>query len=125
MTRDDIIRIAQEAGLTYAPQAGWIVGSIQRLEAFAALVAAHERAALAEHENEGGSNCTASQRMNPHFTNTINPIDFPKSKYTAPPQRKPLTEAQIYAAIKGIDSLKAVEVARAIERAHGIGGNDE
>lgn len=35
-------------------------------------------------------------------------------------ETKPLTEAQIYAAIKGIDSLKAVEVARAIERVHGI-----
>lgn len=35
-------------------------------------------------------------------------------------ETKPLTEAQIYAAIKGIDSLKAVEVARAIEKAHGI-----
>ena len=46
------------------------------------------RAALAEHENEDWSNCTASQRMNPHFTNTINPIDFPKSKYTTPPRRE-------------------------------------
>ena len=44
MTRDDIIRMAREAGLTYAPQTGWwVVGPVQRLEAFAALVAAHER----------------------------------------------------------------------------------
>ncbi len=42
--------------------------------------------------------------------------------FTAPPQRKPLTEEEIYAAIKGVDSLRAVEVARAVERAHGIGG---
>lgn len=47
MTRDDIVRMAWEAGLTYAPQAGWVVGSIQRLEAFAAHVAAHEREACA------------------------------------------------------------------------------
>jgi len=47
MTRDDIIRMAREADLTYTPQAGWVVGSVQRLERFAALVAAHERAACA------------------------------------------------------------------------------
>jgi hypothetical protein len=34
--------------------------------------------------------------------------------------RRPLSEDQIFAAIKGVDSLRAVEVARAIEHAHGI-----
>lgn len=34
--------------------------------------------------------------------------------------RRPLSEEQIFAAIKGVDSLRAVDVARAIERAHGI-----
>lgn len=48
MSRDDIIRMAREADLTYTPQAGWVVGSEQRLERFAALVAAHERTACAE-----------------------------------------------------------------------------
>ena len=48
MTRDDIIRMAREADLTYTPQAGWVVGSVQRLEAFATFVAAHEREACAE-----------------------------------------------------------------------------
>lgn len=37
--------------------------------------------------------------------------------------RRPLSEEEIFAAIKGVDSLRAVEVARAIERAHGITGN--
>lgn len=41
--------------------------------------------------------------------------------YTTPTPRKPLTEEQIYKAIKGVDSLRAFDVARAIERAHGIG----
>ena len=41
----------------------------------------------------------------------------------AEPVQEPLTEKEIYAAIKGVDSLRAVEVARAIERAHGIGGS--
>ena len=39
--------------------------------------------------------------------------------------RVPLTDEQIYSAIRFVDSLRAVDVARAIERAHGIGGNDE
>lgn len=45
----------------------------------------------------------------------------------APPQRKPLTEEEIEAvcAPLGFAKLSPVEVARAIERAHGIGGNDE
>lgn len=56
MTRDDIIRMAREADLTYTPQAGWVVGSVQRLERFAALVAAHEReecAAICDEEARG------------------------------------------------------------------------
>lgn len=48
MTRDDIIRMAQDSGLTYAPQAGWVVGSLQRLERFALLVAEHEREKVAK-----------------------------------------------------------------------------
>jgi len=34
--------------------------------------------------------------------------------------QRPLTEEQIYEAIKGINSLRAIEVARAVEAAHGI-----
>ena len=45
--------------------------------------------------------------------------------YTAPPQRKPLTEEEIGEAtknIRGIHCNIVDEIARAIERAHGIGG---
>ena len=49
--------------------------------------------------------------------------------YTAPPQRKPLTEEEIqdcfYAARNAKLGSVVVEIARAIERAHGIGGQDE
>jgi hypothetical protein len=47
--------------------------------------------------------------------------------YTAPPQRKPLTEEEILMACAplGFAQLSPIEVARAIERAHGIGGQDE
>jgi hypothetical protein len=42
--------------------------------------------------------------------------------YTAPPQRKPLTEEEIWDAVR---DAEMVAFARAIERAHGIGGQDE
>jgi hypothetical protein len=44
--------------------------------------------------------------------------------YTAPPKRKPLTDEEILATlgIDGYDTM-AIETARAIERAHGIGGD--
>lgn len=35
-------------------------------------------------------------------------------------QRQPLSEELIYKAINGVDSLRAIEVARAVEAAHGI-----
>ena len=43
--------------------------------------------------------------------------------YTAPPQRKPLTDDEVIAAIKNIsfNEMTAFNIARAIERAHGIG----
>ena len=51
MTRDDIIRMAREAGLAeWHPsiqQHGFTFAHFDRLERFAALVAAHERAACA------------------------------------------------------------------------------
>ena len=47
--------------------------------------------------------------------------------YTAPPQRKPLTDERIDAAWRSVDYTQSYEnfriaIARAIERAHGIGG---
>ncbi|HSG20817.1 MAG TPA: hypothetical protein VLA31_08620 [Burkholderiaceae bacterium] len=47
--------------------------------------------------------------------------------YTAPPQRKPLTDEEIDALAIDKDGLpnSHLEFARAIERAHGIGGKDE
>lgn len=50
--------------------------------------------------------------------------------YTAPPQRKPLTEEEIQAAWDSVDmrhprgNETRIAFARAIERAHGIGGDD-
>jgi hypothetical protein len=44
--------------------------------------------------------------------------------YTAPPQRKPLTEDEIAKMYAGCKYGSVVELARSIERAHGIGGDD-
>jgi len=42
--------------------------------------------------------------------------------YTAPPQRKPLTEEEIYRATGhcGVSKYTAITITRAVERAHGI-----
>jgi hypothetical protein len=53
---------------------------------------------------------------------------YPKGTklYTAPPQRKPMTDEEIDVAWRSVDYTKSyenfrIEIARAIERAHGIG----
>ena len=40
--------------------------------------------------------------------------------YTTPPQRKPLTDEEIWEALRGIDCTRPMLITRAIERAHGI-----
>lgn len=46
--------------------------------------------------------------------------------YTAPPQRQPLPDGQILAMYNNPEThADMIEFARAIERAHGIGGSDE
>jgi hypothetical protein len=48
MTRDDIIRLAQEAGITFDPRWGTCSTGNVQLERFAALIAAAEREACAK-----------------------------------------------------------------------------
>jgi hypothetical protein len=42
--------------------------------------------------------------------------------YTAPPQRQPLTDEEIFEVHKRVDSMQYLTFARAIEAAHGIKG---
>ena len=42
--------------------------------------------------------------------------------YTTPPQRKPLTDEEIWEVLGGIDCTRPMLIARAIEAAHGIKG---
>ena len=53
MTRDDIIRMAREAGLLAEDEA-WVSPHQEAMERFAALVAAHEREAILEIVNTIG-----------------------------------------------------------------------
>jgi hypothetical protein len=61
---------------------------------------------------------------------TLNPADFTSEHralplYTTPPQRQPLTDnsiAAIATEINGSCHYDDIQLARAIERAHGIGG---
>jgi hypothetical protein len=48
MTRDDIIKLAREAGMAFQPGLGVAMADEQKLERFAALVAAAEREACAK-----------------------------------------------------------------------------
>jgi len=48
-----------------------------------------------------------------------------KPLYTAPPQRQPLTDEEIKAVIRAGEYDSMEEFARAIERAHGIGGEHD
>lgn len=43
MKNYELLQLAAEAGLTYAPNTKWVVGSLEGLERFAAIVAAAER----------------------------------------------------------------------------------
>ena len=44
--------------------------------------------------------------------------------YTTPPQRKPLTSEEIWEALGGVDCTRPTLIARAIEAAHGITGDN-
>lgn len=89
------------------------------------------RAALAQHEPEPVAwiqpDHLQKARQAP-FLCRVEPtqrmVDF-VPLYTAPPQRKPLTVDQIYEMYSEPSSdAEMVEFARAIERAHGIGGEE-
>ena len=138
MTREEIIRMAREAGFeTLMPSehihgtGGVYVGDDDiagMLERFAARVAA---AALAEPVQEpvakvelmmtGGNAGLATRivEIDDHLRERLRPGQL---LYTAPPQRKPLTDEELDALAIDEDGLpnSHIEFARAIERAHGI-----
>jgi len=101
MTKDDIIRICRAAD--------------HAIEAL--------RAALAQPEQEPVLGVVVREELPTLLRERdIKPTDT--RLYTPPPQRKPLTDEEIYLATNHIDRNErgwAIKFARAIERAHGIG----
>ena len=123
MTRDDIIRMAREAGfLGYESRA-------EEVNKFAALVAAHER----EAEKQEPVAWLYLDSWGTLKLSQIMPVPvgaFPV--YTAPPQRQPLTEEELRQCFLATNTAEPLaegwpgleRFARAIERAHGIGGGE-
>jgi hypothetical protein len=122
MTRDDIIRMAREAGAMTG------TGSIQfrldgALERFAALVAAHER----EAEKQEPVAWLYLDSWGTLKLSQIMPAPVGAFPVYTTPQRQPLTEEEIMQTWEGVIKYAPGEVrlkdfARAIEHAHGIGG---
>ena len=76
------------------------------------------RAALAQQDERDGSLLDATQESLREHMAEIHRLR------AAPPQRKPLTEKEIYHATGhcGVNEHTAIKITRAVERAHGIGG---
>lgn len=150
MTRDDIIKLMQQACDPDKKPAWhnefWTITQ-QELERFADLVLKAERQACAEALREA---LDQTDHTEDHLEMvkpvawmvytldgksafvTDNPADFTQDHralplYTQPPQRQPLTDEEILKAWKPYEGnafTTKYEFARAIERAHGIGSQE-
>ena len=122
MTQDEIIEMAQECGLVgMRPHLDGIY--IESLLAFAKLV---EEKALAEHAMRETQRL--GQEIEPDDIASILACRDMFDAQPVPPQRKPLTNGEIYTAyitatnqtLRATDERLAFAFARAIEAAHGI-----
>lgn len=152
MNRDDVLRMALEAGFAYRPEDEHVFAAVVAgLERFAALVAAHEReecakvcdskatptitalrAALAEPaeyavECNGKKSAVLTAMMNGRTKR-----EAALAEADEPPRREPLTEEKIKAVRRElaaqallISTAECKCVVRVVERAHGIGDSDE
>ncbi len=121
MTRDDILRMAHQAGLCDANgEDDDSVNIARQLERFAALRAALAQQAEPVQEPVGQLQEAAFGRGQVMWFDK--PADGTKL-YTAPPQRLPLTEEEIDKIFKHLCNTVGASyktMARAVERAHGI-----
>lgn len=118
MNREDIIRVMREAcdtDMVFAWHNDFWTVTQEELERFAALVAAHTLA-----------NTSPPQRKNRHVSYVC-----PQCHYSLD-EREPLTDAEMRECAQSMDAeplaegwKELIKFARAIERAHGIGGSDE
>ena len=120
MNKDDILRMAQEAGgSTDDPSDLLTLNNLERFANFVLHAACEAQVPVAwmVYTLDGRSVCV-----------TDNPADFTEQHkalplYTAPPQLKPLTDEEIHDCFQQKHKDKVTErrmITRAIERAHGI-----
>jgi hypothetical protein len=127
MTQDDILKIAVQAGFTWEP-IGNLAGPLER---FAALVAAAERSTVKESLTAQDEPVATVERhgivADVEWLPASWAIRNGDKLYTRPqPAQQPLTEEQIQMIDANTHFHESpdwpVRFARAIERAHGIGG---
>jgi hypothetical protein len=117
MTKDEIIELAVQAGMYREVMT--LGRNVELLTAFAKLVAQQE----AKDEPVAWIKRSAKGNI---YDLLSEPDDGYEPVYTTPPQRKPLTDEEIYLCTNHIDRNArgwANEFARAIEAAHGIKDN--
>lgn len=131
MTQDEIIRMAREAGAGLLHNDEWVIFGNEKLERFAALVAAHEREKQAEQSGGpvgviGWAANIPNTMEEVHWEDECPPIGT--TLYTTPVRTKDLTEDEIidelnkrkfdWVAVRSttyiIDSAEIKEFARAV-----------
>jgi len=117
----DLRKMAQDAGFNTEFD-DYVIDHWKRFEKFAELIAADT---LAQPEQEPVAWLSIDSIGERYLCfSKPNDNDEVHALYTAPPQRKPLTEDEIDGIAINYDGLpnSFLELARAIEKAHGIGG---
>jgi len=130
--RNEIVKMARAAGFFYSSGGSeYMLCRIPNLERLTALIVAAEREWKGLVDTEPVAWMVYTMDGSSVFV-TDNPKDFTQDHralplYTAPPQRKPLTEEQIkpiFDQWKILYGGYTIDLIRAIERAHGIGGEE-
>ena len=124
------LRTAAQQALDYWEQVAWgDAVMVDKMDALRAALAQQAEpvkpAAKVELMMTGGNAGLATRivEIDDHLRERLRPGQL---LYTAPPQRQPLTDGQILAMYNNPEThADMIEFARAIEKAHGIGGSDE
>jgi hypothetical protein len=128
MKADDFEALARKAGLA-KHGLGWTAWESQ-LERFAKLVEEHTIKSLAQPEQEPVAWMSTDKawmwsnkdKIHDRWIGNVIPL------YTSPPQRKPLNEDEMLEVLKTFyfdGTVTFGTIVRAIEKAHGIGGEHE
>lgn len=122
MNRDEVLKLALEALEDLGMKHFESTGEVLYKETFTAI-----KEALAQPDQEpfAWANLNAlSEQINSVNCGTVYRLPFEaegrQPLYTTTPQRKPLTDGEIQDALPGYRLVDAIDIARAIEAAHGI-----